>query len=183
VRGMHSQHTIYDDTNIPQLRSIPDSAIHRNVDLTVLAADAQGFVRTYIIFPSVIYGLATGPIFDTKLANAHSMVVPLLVKMSMDCGCSGMIGEGRNVWPHVHVHDVAELYMVLLHQILLDPERPGHGWNGFYFAENGTFTFLELAQAIGNALAQLEQVTNANPTSYTQEEVGKYFGGVGGCFT
>jgi nucleoside-diphosphate-sugar epimerase len=178
AKGMHGNHITYDDTDIAQLKSIPETAIHRNVDLAVLAADKEGYVRSYLIYPSIIYGLATGPIFDAKLANPHSVMVPVLVKAAIDRGRSGMVGNGKNVWPLVHILDTAEFFIVLLENILKPPDGPGHGWEGFYFAENERFTSVDLATRIGDELAWLNKISDASPTTFTKEDLVKYFGGV-----
>jgi nucleoside-diphosphate-sugar epimerase len=178
AKGLHGDHVIYDDTNVEQLKSIPSSAVHREVDLAVLAADEEGYVRTYIVVPSVIYGLASGPLFDAKIANPHSVMVPALITSSIDRGRAGFVGEGKNFWPHVHIQDTAELYLVLFDNVLTNPEKVGHGWEGFYFGENGKFRYEELAYKIGDALVRSGKVSDPSPTPYTKEELGRYFGGV-----
>jgi hypothetical protein len=45
AKGEHDEHITYDDTDVEQIKSIPDEAIHRNVDLTLLAADKEGESR------------------------------------------------------------------------------------------------------------------------------------------
>ena len=40
--GMFPSAIIYDDTNVEQLESIPDSAPHRVVDLAIVKADQEG---------------------------------------------------------------------------------------------------------------------------------------------
>jgi nucleoside-diphosphate-sugar epimerase len=178
AKGQHGDHIVYDDTDVEQIKSIPESAIHRNVDLTLLAADTESYVRTYIVLPSTIYGLATGPIFDAKVANPHSIQVPALIKASIDRGRAGVIGSGNNVWPHVHINDIANLFLVLFNNILWEPERAGHGWEGFYFGENGSYKYGDLGEKIGEALVKTGKATEATPTPFTKEEVDKYFGGV-----
>jgi nucleoside-diphosphate-sugar epimerase len=71
-----------------------------------------GYVRTYIILPSTIYGLGSGPVFSAGLANPHSVQIPQLIKSGLARGRVGVIGKGENVWPHVHISDIADLYMV-----------------------------------------------------------------------
>lgn len=178
AKGLHGDHIIYDDTNVEQLKSIPSSAVHREVDLAVLAADEEGYARTYIVVPSVIYGLAAGPLFDAKIANPHSVMVPALITSSIDRGRAGYVGEGKNFWPHVHIQDTADLYLVLFNNLLTNPEKVGHGWEGFYFGENGTFGYKELANKIGDALVEVGRASDSSPKPYTKEELGRYFGGV-----
>ena len=42
AEGMRSSETVYSDLDIPLIESLPDTAIHRNVDLTLVAADKAG---------------------------------------------------------------------------------------------------------------------------------------------
>jgi hypothetical protein len=41
---MHDTDIIYYDNNVEQIESLPPTAAHRNVDLEILAADAEGEV-------------------------------------------------------------------------------------------------------------------------------------------
>ena len=40
--GEYATETVYSDVNVEQLKSIPGSAFHRNVDLAVITADEAG---------------------------------------------------------------------------------------------------------------------------------------------
>ena len=40
--GLQETNTIYVDTNVEQIESLPDTAFHRSVDLEVVAADKDG---------------------------------------------------------------------------------------------------------------------------------------------
>jgi hypothetical protein len=40
--GSYREHIKYDDTNVGLIKSIPDNALHRNVDLEIVAADLEG---------------------------------------------------------------------------------------------------------------------------------------------
>ena len=40
--GLHDTDVIYDDTNVEQIESLPDTAFHRSVDLAIVAADKDG---------------------------------------------------------------------------------------------------------------------------------------------
>jgi nucleoside-diphosphate-sugar epimerase len=178
AKGEHDNHTTYDDTNIEQLKSIPESAIHHVVDLAVLAADEEGYVRTYIVLPSTIYGLADGPVFKAGLANPISQQVPQLIRGGLGRGRAGTIGKGKNVWPHVHINDIANLFATIFNALQGETERVGHGWEGFYFGENGHYNFGELGHAIGKYLVKIEKATEETPVPFTKEEIDKYFNGV-----
>ena len=42
TKGLAVTDTIFDDSNIEQMESLPPDAWHRNVDLTLLQADKEG---------------------------------------------------------------------------------------------------------------------------------------------
>ena len=82
ARGMYPGDVIYNDTDVEQIKSIPDTAFHRNVDLLVVHADLEGYVRSHIILPSTIYGIATHALVNAGVSNAHSIQIPILVRAS-----------------------------------------------------------------------------------------------------
>jgi hypothetical protein len=42
--GEYLSDVIYDDANPDQIETLPDTALHRNVDLAIVAADREGMV-------------------------------------------------------------------------------------------------------------------------------------------
>ncbi|KAL7278983.1 hypothetical protein ACG7TL_006815 [Trametes sanguinea] len=166
ARGMYATETIYSDLNVEQIKSIPPTALHRNVDLTIMEADEQGYVRAHIILPSTIYGIAEGPLFESGVSNPHSIQIPTLIKGSLDRKRAGIVGL------------VADLYIVLFDSAVSNPEKTGHGWEGFYFGENGEHTWYQISRAIGEALVELQVgiTDNPEPTPFSREELIKYFG-------
>jgi hypothetical protein len=87
------------------LETLPDSAPHRNVDLAIIGADNEGYVRAYLVAPSTIYGLATGRLVESEIANNHSQQVPSLIRAALGRRRAGMVGKGLNIWPNVHIDD------------------------------------------------------------------------------
>ncbi|PFH53081.1 hypothetical protein AMATHDRAFT_138304, partial [Amanita thiersii Skay4041] len=182
-RGMHSTDKVYSDLNIPLIESLPDSQPHRIVDRSLVEADNQGYVHTYIILPGTIYGEASGPLVDLGVQNAYSQQIPRLVKLSLQRGQAGMVGEGKNTWPNVHIDDVADLYIHLFDLILptdanhRNPHRavPAHGRSGFYFAENGEHHLVQVGKAIGQAMHEFGLSSSPRPMAFTEEEMDKFF--------
>jgi hypothetical protein len=142
--------------------------------------------------PSTVYGIATGKPFDLGISNAHSVQVPLATKASLDRGQGGMIGEGKNYWPNVEVHEreslsvysvpalsdliaVAELYQIILDAALSDPNTP-HGREGYYIGTNDEYRLYDLAKAYSQVLYDLGKGKSPEPTPFTAEEAQKYFG-------
>ncbi|KAI0766951.1 NAD-P-binding protein [Trametes elegans] len=168
--------TIYSDLNVEQLKAIPPTALHRNVDLLVIEADAQGYARTHIIFPSTVYSIAQGPLFDAGISNPHSMQIPYLIRAALGRKRAGIVGEGNVLRPNVHILDVADLYITLFDAIVRDPAHTGHGWEGLYFGANDGHDWDQVARAIGQALVELGVCDDPAPTAFTNAELVRYFG-------
>ncbi|KAH9003176.1 hypothetical protein EDB86DRAFT_3073655 [Lactarius hatsudake] len=175
--GLHDTDVIYADTDPEQIESLPDTAFHRLVDLEVVAADKEGYVRTYIVLPSTIYGIATGKLFDLGISHAYSQQLPVAIRASVDRGQGGVIGEGKNIWPNVEVHEQAELYQIILDAALSDPSTP-HGRDGYYFGASDEYRLYDLAKAYSQVLYDLGKGKSPDPTPFTAEEAQRYFGGV-----
>ncbi|KAF7348993.1 hypothetical protein MVEN_01420300 [Mycena venus] len=176
AKGMHSDITVYDDSDANQIASISPTQMHREVDLAITAADAEGYIKSYIILPSTIYGVATGPLVDRGIQNSHSIQIPSLISASLDRGQAGMVGEGKNLWPNVEIHELADLYAMLYDNIVANTDT-GHGRNGFYFGASGEHSLYDVARAIGEVLVALGKSESAEPTTFSQADLDKYFGG------
>ena len=64
-----------------------------------------GYVRTYLVLPPTIYGKATGKLYDLGVSNPHSIQIPLAIRTGLDRGQGGVVGEGKNIWPHVELNE------------------------------------------------------------------------------
>jgi nucleoside-diphosphate-sugar epimerase len=175
--GKFTYDTVYDDSDPDQIESLPASQLHRNVDLLIVDADKQGYVDTYIILPSTIYGLAKGPLVDLGIQNPFSVQIPGLIKYNIKRGQSGVVGEGKNTWPHVSNEDIADLYITLYDAIKAGHPSAGHGREGYYFGENGEYQGYEVAKLVAQGLAK-HGVGTDEPTPFTEEELKEmgYFG-------
>lgn len=107
----------------------------RDIELTVLGAAAQN-TRAVVICPSSIYGTGTG-------VHTQSVQIPWLITQAQESGVVRVVGTGVNRWSNVHIHDVAELYLLALQN------APA---GAFYFVENGEASFLEIGQALARRL-------------------------------
>ena len=70
----------------------------------------------------------------------------------------------------------AVLYRLLFDAILLDPQGVPHGWEGFYFVENGEHTWYDISKQIGEAFVALGVSDVAEPTPFTDEELVRTWG-------
>jgi hypothetical protein len=93
--------------------NIPSNAFHREIDLLVYKDGGQsGLVDTFIICPSLIYGVGTGPV------KKDSSQVPGVIKYSLEAKRAVTVGNGLNVWNNVHVEDLADFYLLLLEKAI-----------------------------------------------------------------
>ncbi|KAA1473464.1 NAD(P)-binding protein [Dentipellis sp. KUC8613] len=170
-----STDVIYYDTNIAQIEALPDTALHRNVDLEVVAADEAGYARTYIVLPGTVYGLASGTLVDLCIMNRHSIQIPFLIKSSLDRGHAGVIGEGRNIWPHSHVDDVAQMFITVFDAVLGSKgQSVAHGREGFYYVENGEYELMDVSKEVAKVFYDLGIQKTPDIKPFTEEEKAKY---------
>lgn len=71
------------------------------------------------------------------------------------------------------------MYIVLYDAIVKNgPDNVDHGIRGYYIGENGEHSWGEISQAIGRAQVELGLSKTDEPTTFTDEELAKYFGSV-----
>lgn len=144
-RGTYGEasHKVYDDiADVAEITSLPDHALHRNVDKLVLSAGSglspaqqnggrDGPIKTAIVCPPTIYGTGRGQ------GNTRSQQLPNLAKAFLERGSGFYVGEGKTYWTNVHVHDLSELYVKLVEDASNGGKKATWGPEGYYFAENG----------------------------------------------
>lgn len=118
----------------------------RTAELGVIDLGLEVGVETLVIMSPTIFGIGRG------LFNTTSIQIPAYVKVAMSYGRAVVIGEGNGVWDHVHVQDLAELYGLIVLDLL---ENGGNnlpkGKCGIIFSGNGRHTWKEVAQGVANA--------------------------------
>lgn len=160
--------TVYDDwEGIGKVTSLPDEAVHRNVDKIILGANSisSGNVNTAIICPPSIYGPGRGP------DNQRSVQVYDMAKNALARGKGFVVGDGENKWTEIHVQDLSNIYLALVTAAL----TPGGGkatWNdqGYYFAENGEFTWGDMGRAIAKVAYENKYINSPEVDTVTKEE-------------
>ncbi|VDC00638.1 unnamed protein product [Peniophora sp. CBMAI 1063] len=175
AKGMHDNHITYDDSSVESIESLPPDAFHRQVDLEIVKADQEGYVRTHIIIPSTIWGILDGRLAEEGISHLYSHQIPWAIVTGIKRGQGGMIGKGLNVWPHVELHELAELYLIVLRAALADTAP--HGREGVYFGASGEYRLYDAAKAYTAALYKLGKSKSPEPTTYTKEEIDRYLGG------
>lgn len=105
AQGAYLSEKVWSDLNISDIEALPPTALHRPVDLTIVAADLEGYVRTHIILPAMVYGIATGSLFDAGISNPHTIAIPLYVRSALKDGKVAILNKGASAWGMVHIND------------------------------------------------------------------------------
>lgn len=64
---------------------------------------------------------------------------------------------------------------MLFDSIVSNPGNTGHGWEGFYFGANGEHSWYDISKTIGEVFVRRGISEEAEPTSFTVEELVKYW--------
>ncbi|KAH0830119.1 hypothetical protein J3R83DRAFT_1457 [Lanmaoa asiatica] len=185
TEGNYATETVWDDTDVAKLDTIADTQLHRN---------SQGYVKTYIVLPSTIYGFASGKLVDLGAQNARSIQMPLAVTASIARKRGGYVGQGLNMWPNVHIDDsefpvCSTLRIEKAHlrdhdwQLRISissfmmpswKETRATGHEGLYFGENGHHLLKDVAAKIGEALYDLGVSETPEPNAFTEADYKKF---------
>ncbi|KAJ7635743.1 hypothetical protein DFH06DRAFT_1284292 [Mycena polygramma] len=177
AHGIHSNVLTFDDSNAEQMASIAPTQLHRPLDLELLAADDQGYLKSYIIIPTTVYGLATGPRVELGIQKPQTTLLPPLIGAALARGQVGMVGAGKNVWQNVELYELADLCIVLYDAILADASPP-HGRAGLYFAENGAHELVQVSKIIASIMYEHGKAQSPDPSPFTEAEEAKYLMGL-----
>ncbi|KIW09617.1 uncharacterized protein PV09_00484 [Verruconis gallopava] len=157
---------IYDDWDgIGEVISLPDSAWHRNVDKIILAASkAHPNIKTAIVCPPTIYGPGRGP------GNTFSDQWYLMCKAFIQRGHAFTIGEGKNIWTKVHVHDLSNLYLTLTEEAATKGARATWNDEGYYFAEDGEYVWGDMCKRIAQEAKKQGYIESDDLQTFTIEQ-------------
>ena len=130
--GNKSELMFNEDTPFhPAIEKVGRIAINERV----LSAAQQG-VHSIVLCHSLIYGRGQG-------IHAESIQIPGLIELAKKTGEASHIGKGGNIWSHVHIDDVAELYLLAI-------ENAPAG--SFFYVENGETSMKTVVEAISKML-------------------------------
>ncbi|KAH6975853.1 hypothetical protein EDB80DRAFT_740382 [Ilyonectria destructans] len=142
--GKAGDRVFNDLTDLEEILAPSNKAPHREVDVAILEAAKKGG-KTAIVCPPTIYGPGRGP------GNKRSIQVPELASRTLQRGKAITVKGGDNIWNSVHIHDLAKLFLLLVEAAVEGGGQADWGVNGFYFAENGHFSWRAVAESIAKA--------------------------------
>ncbi|KAI4142562.1 MAG: hypothetical protein LQ341_003179 [Variospora aurantia] len=126
---------------------------HRTADIAVISTGLALNVKTYIIMPPTIYGTGTGDF------NRITIQAPAIIRSALRTGQVMQLGDDNAVAEHVHVEDLAELYIAVANKVIKDGMQGfPSGERGIYFAGTGRHTWGEFTRGIFQALRELNAI-------------------------
>ncbi|KAI1398858.1 NAD dependent epimerase/dehydratase family protein [Hypoxylon fuscum] len=137
----------------------------RTVELGVVDTGLKLGVKTLVIMSPTIFGRGTG------LFNQVSIQIPAYIRSLLRNGRAVVVGEGKGVWDHVHVEDLADLYVIIVRQML---EKGGEGVptgkKGIIFSGNGRHSWLDVSQGVADACYEKGKLADRKVQSITLAE-------------
>ncbi|KAI2785978.1 hypothetical protein POX_h09743 [Penicillium oxalicum] len=165
---------IYDDWDgVKELLTLPDHAFHRNVDKIVLEAAEKhaDVLKVALICPPTIYGRGRGP------GSKRGRQVYELANVTLRLQKGPIIGGGDAIWNNVHVHDLSDVYALLVDAAAAGRTDKGlWGPEAYYLTENGEHRWGDVAQSAAEAAAKQGFIPEAKAEPIDLESAKKYAG-------
>ncbi|KAJ5781198.1 hypothetical protein N7457_006358 [Penicillium paradoxum] len=142
--GNRSEHVYSDWDGVGELLNLPDRAFHRNVDQLVLEAGTKhaDVLKTALVCPPTIYDKGRGPV------SRRRRQVYELANVTLRPQKAPITGAGQAIWNHIHVHDLSDVYALLVDAASAARTDDGlWGPRAYCLTENGEHCWGELAQA------------------------------------
>ncbi|OGM47525.1 hypothetical protein ABOM_004260 [Aspergillus bombycis] len=179
TEGYIDNHVFSDEEDIfsyEKYRESREVYFQRTTDIAVVE-DGEAFgVTTYIIMAPTIFGLGSGPF------NRFSMQLPMLITDALQTGGCSVVSSGDTIYNHVHIEDLAALYLILLRNICANITIPS-GRKGIYFCESGEHSHFEFSERLAQAGHELEVFSSSEVSKITIQEAGEkwLFGNAAGA--
>ncbi|KAH8094662.1 hypothetical protein BXZ70DRAFT_1009955 [Cristinia sonorae] len=173
ARGEFTSVKVFDDAGDETvLENLPITVMHRDVDIPLAVAHEEGYVKTFVIVPPLVYGLPTGVLAKAGIQNRIPMGVSLVCDIAIARGALGLVGPGRNIWSLIEVHDLARLYITLLDAILEGKDLAGG--KAYYAAVDGEVVWRDSQIKLAEILHEVGYLKSSQVDEYTQEEIAKW---------
>lgn len=155
-------------SNRAHKNSLPEHQPHKPVDRIIMGIQEKNpeFVKTVIISPPTIFGRNDGFI------HRQSVQIPKLVQLAMKNKQAFTTYSGDYNSSHVHINDLADLYVILLKN-LLDGNNIKTGREGYYFAENGVHYWKDISARVGKLLKEKGLVKTDQVAQLQPEQIQK----------
>ncbi|KAF2683071.1 NAD(P)-binding protein [Lentithecium fluviatile CBS 122367] len=133
-----------DTTDLAEISSLPDHALHRNTEkiLNDTIAQHSDQINIAIMCPPDIYGKGKG------LAKTWSAFIPMFVQECKNLEVAGFYyGEGTNTRSWVHIDDLMTVYLKVVEAAAAGGGGFDWGKEGYYFAGTQEVSHIDIARA------------------------------------
>lgn len=193
IYGRKSEKVYNDWDGVGELVTLPDHAFHRNIDKFVLetAAKHGDVMKLALVCPPTIYGM-NSMILKFQYAHISKLTflgrgrgpssqrgrqVYELANVTLRLKKGPIIGAGDSIWNHIHIHDLSDVYLLLLDAALAGRTDEGlWGPRAYYLTENGEHRWGDVTQATADAAAKLGYIPEAKAEEIDIESAKKYAG-------
>jgi nucleoside-diphosphate-sugar epimerase len=94
-----------------------------------------------------------------------------LAKLVISKGYIPVVGEGKARWNNVHVHDLSDLYLLLINKAVnQDSSTDLWGPKGYILAENGEHVWSDLARLVAKEAANQKLIASPKEGSLSKDE-------------
>ncbi|KAF2008089.1 NAD(P)-binding protein [Amniculicola lignicola CBS 123094] len=165
-----------DISSLPEIRALPNNALHRNTEKIphATAAEHGDKIKIAIMCPPDIYGQGRGT------GKTRSVYIPAFIAESKTLGGGEIkdarvfyVNEGTNTKSWVHIDDLAAIFL----KVIEAAANGGGGaeWNdkGYYFTGTQEYSHLDIATATGKILAEHNIISNPEPLQVSIDEIDK----------
>ncbi|KAF9512445.1 hypothetical protein BS47DRAFT_1345371 [Hydnum rufescens UP504] len=164
---------LWDDSKPEDIKAINIKQPHRQIDLAILDSAKNNKFISYIIAPSIIYGVAHG-----NPGNKITVIQPAMIRLAIQRRQAVYGGKGTNRWNVVHITDLANLYLLVCEKALSERSTghiPPDPFERFYFGAVDSASFHDFARLIAPLLYERKLVDSPEAVSVPTGEVPSYF--------
>lgn len=127
------------------MKEAKSSHPQRATELAVVRKGLELGVKTLVIMNPMVYGRGLG------LFERSGVRVSAMAKVAMANGEIAVIGDGKGMLDHVHVQELAELYKILVVEMMENGGKAlPNGKSGIIFSANGRHSWNAVAQEVAN---------------------------------
>lgn len=103
----------------------------------------------------------------------RSIQLPELARSTLELGHGIQVGAGQTRWTEVNVHDLSNVYLLLVEAAVQGGGKAAWGSEGYYFTENGEFLWADVAKAVAHEAYKQGLIKEDKTVQYEPDQVQK----------
>ncbi|KAJ9607273.1 hypothetical protein H2200_008346 [Cladophialophora chaetospira] len=163
----HPEAKVWDDNNPEDMKLINPSMLNGGPDTVVLNAGKEGKIRTYIVFPSGIYGEAAGPV------PALGVIQLVFREKVKELGFVPYVGQGTAIFNNLHVRSITPFMLKVLDHALQEQSPQGSVYERCYLIGGQEVPYKEVSEAFAKLFYAEGLTSSSEAKSVPLEEAGE----------